>query len=179
MARKNRFGTFMNINILYWIIGLVVIYFFCIKKKSEFGSEWDNEEFSRIKSKVESACKSIGGTYIEKPQSGTDMGVVLGYCQKEIDLKSSFGETRWQKNRRIEEEEKQKRKEKQMEKQRQQKEAEDKIINAKKKELSKIRAQLLSACQSTKTNKNFNAIKQSPWDHNKIDLGYCDVKYIY
>jgi hypothetical protein len=31
MARKNRFGTFMNINILYWIIGLVVIYFLFIR----------------------------------------------------------------------------------------------------------------------------------------------------
>ena len=34
MARKNRFGTFMDIDILYWIIGLVVIYFLCIRNIS-------------------------------------------------------------------------------------------------------------------------------------------------
>jgi len=31
MARKNHFGTFMDIDILYWIIGLVVIYFLFIR----------------------------------------------------------------------------------------------------------------------------------------------------
>ena len=34
MARKNHFGTFMDINILYWIIGLVVIYFLFIRNVS-------------------------------------------------------------------------------------------------------------------------------------------------
>jgi hypothetical protein len=148
---------------IYWVIIAVILYIFCTKKKSKFGSEpeWKKKQFSRIRSKVESACKSIGGTYIEEPQSGYDYwDVRLGYCQKEINVKSSFGETKSQRNRRTEEEE-------------------EKIINAKTKQLSKIRPQLLSACQSTEYSKKFIPIKQNPHDPNKINLGFCDTKYIY